>query len=958
MKTAWRIFLRDLKRIARNPVAIIITFGVCVIPSLYAWINILANWDPYNNTSTVPIAVTIKDEGADIPGVGFTNAGDLIHDQLEQNTQLGWSFVDDEGAAREGVTAGRYYAAFVVPTDFTSSLADVLDGNTDKAHIAYYVNEKVNAISPKVADTGASTLEQQITQQFVNVVSTTIAQKLQTGVTDASAKIEDANASVVRELRDSQSTLSGLSTGLGDGQATISSARDAISQAHETLSDLSGTSDSLADTLEDALGTLGDTRTKSQTLASKLSSALGTGITSISGISSDANYDIGQITGDIGWAQGKIDAAISQILALNGTVQTLKGTLEDTRTTIVGLTLPDGTSTEIRNQISTELDGEINVLVELSDKQLEDLKRLQEISDAIKDGSDSVAGLSDAVNSAIQSSTKGLSDLQSDLQTKTMPSLSSSLDSFSSAGGKLAGTVGALGPMLDQADKTLTQLDDILAQSSQTLTQTADSLGKAAGQVGSLADDVAGLQSISSYDLVKRILGLDPEKTGEYLGSPVEMVSESVFPMANYGSGMTPFYTNLGLWVGGFVLVAIYKLEVDREGIGTFKPWQGFFGRWLLMVLLGLVQGLICTLGDLVLGIQCLYPAAFVLAGCVCSFVYVTFIYAISVAFKHIGKAIGVLLVILQIPGASGTYPIELQPGFFQALHPWLPFTYGINAMREAIAGFYENYYVENLLVLLVFLIPAFLIGVTARRHLLNINSLFDRKLAETGMMYTERVGMKGSYFRLSTLVKVIMDSEQYKETFLKRVAQFELMYPVLVKRGFQALVGIPLLLLILLFVLPAKFLLLMLWILSCVLVCTYLIVVEYFHSRVGQKTALANLSREELYGLLDDELRGELMAFAPIQKMRLDRAVREAGPDRTARMPEQAAAPEGSEDEAPEPRAAETHEAAEDETPRDAGDDAVKPHEEPKPGRHMRDASGEATNASAHDEPTKGGEA
>ena len=878
MKTAWRIFLRDLKRIARNPVAIIITLGVCVIPSLYAWINILANWDPYNNTSTVPIAVTIEDEGADIPGVGFTNAGDLIRDQLEQNTQVGWAFVDDEDAAKEGVTAGRYYAAFVVPKDFTSSLADVLDGNTDKAHIAYYVNEKVNAISPKVADTGASTLEQQITQQFVNTVANTITDKLQTGIGEADKKVQDANASAVRELRDTQASLKGLSDDLASGQGTISSARDAIGSAQDTLQALSGTSDSLSNTLNDALGTLSDTRTKSQTLANKLSGALGTGITSISGISSTANYDIGQITGDIGWAQGKIDAAVSQILALNGTVQTLKGTLEDTRTTIIGLTLPDGSTQEIRNQVVTELDGEISMLVQLSDKQVAELKRLQELSQSIKDGADSVAGLSDAVNSAIQSSTQGLSGLQSDLQTSTMPKLSSSLDSFSSAGGKLAGTVGSLGPMLDQADKTLGELDAILAQSSQTLSQTSGSLGAASDQVGTLADDVAGVQSISSYELVKNVMGLDPEKTGEYLGSPVEMVSNPIYPVENYGSGMTPFYTNLGLWVGGFVLVAIYKLEVDREGIGSFKPWQGFFGRWLLMVLLGLVQGLICTLGDLALGIQCLAPGAFVLAGCVCSLVYVSFIYAISVAFKHIGKALGVLLVILQIPGASGTYPIELQPGFFQALHPWLPFTYGINAMREAIAGFYADYYAQDLLILLVYLIPAVLIGVTARRHLLNINALFDKKLAETDMMFTERVGMKGSYFKLSTLVKVIMDSGQYKETFLKRVAQFELMYPVLVKRGFQALLAVPLALLILLFVLPAKFLLLMLWIASCILVCTYLIVVEYFHTRVGQKTALADLSREELYGLLDDELKGELMAFAPIQKMRLDRAEREAG--------------------------------------------------------------------------------
>ena len=459
-----------------------------------------------------------------------------------------------------------------------------------------------------------------------------------------------------------------------------------------------------------------------------------------------------------------------------------------------------------------------------------------------------------------------------------MPELSGSLDSFSDAGGKLVGTVGALSPMLRQADSSLTELDNILAQGATTLTQTAGLLDKAADNVGSLADDVAGIQSLQSLDAVQKVLGLDPDETGTLLGTPVKMEGTRIFPMANYGSGMTPFYTNLALWVGGFVLVAIYKLEVDREGIGAFKPWQGFLGRWLLMMLLGEAQALICCLGDLLLGIQCVSPAAFVGAGMVCSFVYVSFIYSISVAFKHIGKALGVLLVILQIPGASGTYPIELQPDFFQALHPWLPFTYGINAMREAIAGFYDGYYATNIAVLLVYLVPAALIGIAARRHLLNINALFDRRLADTDMMYTERVGMRGSYFRLSTIVKVLMDSGSYRQVFLQRAAKFELMYPTLVRRGFQALVAIPLLLVALLFILPAKYLMLVLWIVSMIAICTFLIVVEYFHSRIGQKTALASMGREQLYGLLDDELRSELMAFAPIQKMRLDRKAREEG--------------------------------------------------------------------------------
>ena len=480
--------------------------------------------------------------------------------------------------------------------------------------------------------------------------------------------------------------------------------------------------------------------------------------------------------------------------------------------------------------------------------------------------------LSSSVNDAIQSSSKTMSDMQGTLATTTIPAISSSLDSFADAGGQLVGLSNSLSPMLDQVDGTLGQLDGMLSQSSDAVAKTSDALRGAAGEVGALATDTAAIQSAETFSALKDVLGLDAEQVGEFVGSPVDMVSEPIYPVENYGSGVAPFYTNLALWVGGFVLVAIYKLEVDDEGIGKFKPWQGFFGRWLLMNLLGQLQAIICCVGDIMLGIQCLNPVAFVFAGMVQSFVYVFFVYAISVAFKHIGKAIAVLLVILQIPGASGTYPIEMMPDFFRNLHPWLPFTYGINAMREAIAGFYGSYYVDNLLMLLLFLVPALLIGVTARRHLLNVNALFDRRLGETDLMITERVGMEGAHFRLSTLVKVIMNSSEYKATFLERAAKFELMYPKLVKRGFAALVWVPLILLALLFALPYKFTMIMLWIISLVVICTFLIVVEYFHSRVSEKTSLADMSREQLYDLLDDELRQEFMAFAPIDKMRLDR--------------------------------------------------------------------------------------
>ena len=870
MRTAFKIFKRDLKRILVNPVAIVIAIGVAIIPSLYAWFNILANWDPYENTSTVPIAVVIEDEGADIGDMGYINAGDMIENQLKENDQLAWTFVDSEDEALDGVKAGTYYAAFVVPSDFTASLGDILDGDTNQAHITYYVNEKVNAISPKVTDTGATTLENQIANQFVETASQTIVEKVSALSGSMLDATNNAVATAAGDLTDVQNLLTGLTGDLDGAQGLISEARGTISSARSTLSQVSGSTTSLSDALGQSMDTLSTTRMQAQALGAQLSSALGTGVTSVTGISSQANYDIGQICGNIGWAQGQLDGAISQAGALGGsTLSTVRAQLVSVRDK-VNTAIPDGTPGKADALAS--LDSAIAALDGVTGDLSGKLDGLQQTSDAIKAGNDAVRNLSDSVNDAVQSSAKTLNDLQGTLATTTMPALSNSLDAFADAGGQLQGLSRSLAPMLTQVDATLGQLDSMLAQSSDALSKTSAAVSSAADGVGTLAADTAALQSAETMKLLKDAMGLDAEQVGQFMGSPVEMVSQPIFPVENYGSGVTPFYTNLALWVGGIVLVAIYKLEVDDEGIGSFKPWQGFFGRWLLMNLIGQIQAIICCVGDILLGIQCLNPVAFVFAGMVESFVYVFVVYALSVAFKHIGKALAVLIVILQIPGGSGTYPIEMQPDFFKAIHPWLPFTYGINAMREAIAGFYGGYYGFNLAMVLVFLIPAVFIGVTARRHLLNINALFDRKLGETDLMISERTGLEGAHFRLSTIVKVILHSADYKQTFLERAAKFELMYPTLIKRGFAALIWFPLLMLVLVFVTPFKFALLIAWIMSLVVICTFLIVVEYFHSRVAEKTTLADMTREDLFALLDDELRQEFMAFAPIDKILLER--------------------------------------------------------------------------------------
>ena len=461
MRKAFQIFKRDLRRLLKNPVAVIVTIGVAIIPSLYAWFNILANWDPYENTSTVPIAVVIDDEGAKVGDMGQINAGDMIREQLEENTQLGWTFLDSEDEAVEGVRSGRYYAAFVVPSDFTASLGDIVDGAVSPAHISYSVTEQANAEAPKVTDTGSTTLDNEITDQFLEVAGKTVIEKLQDAMGGGAAKADETRDTVGTDLRDVSGTLAGLADGLDGAQGTLADARVTVAQARATLQDLSGSATRVSGSLTDALGTLSDTRAKATSLAAQLSGALGSGAGSLSGISADANHAIGQVTGSIGWAQGKLDGAISQAGHVSDdTLGSLATSLGRVYNKVSAL--PDDTPGKA--DVLANLDDAIAQVRATQADLAGKVDALKQVSSDIKDANDTVGGLADGVNDAIQSGASSLSGLQQQVSGTTMPALSAVLDDVSAGAGQLAGGAAALSPMLDQVDATLSQRAGILAQ--------------------------------------------------------------------------------------------------------------------------------------------------------------------------------------------------------------------------------------------------------------------------------------------------------------------------------------------------------------------------------------------------------------------------------------------------------------------------------------------------------------
>lgn len=251
-------------------------------------------------------------------------------------------------------------------------------------------------------------------------------------------------------------------------------------------------------------------------------------------------------------------------------------------------------------------------------------------------------------------------------------------------------------------------------------------------------------QAIQNFVLEKFGVDLNdyknsPETIGEFLSAPVELETHKIFPVANYGSALAPFYSILAMWVGGLILVSIFKCRASTNkylDISQYRPFELYIGRYLIFMNFGIIQSVIICLGDLyLLKIQCLYPGRFIFVGVVAGIVFSNIIYTLTITFDDVGKAIAVIMLVLQVAGAGGTFPIEVTPGFFNMINPFLPFTHGMNAMRDAVAGLYGHNYAISLLKLFVYFPIFYIFGTVFRTPLIKLNEFFAEHVENTGIM-------------------------------------------------------------------------------------------------------------------------------------------------------------------------------------------------------------------------------
>lgn len=586
MKNICNIFLADWKRISKNVVAVVVVIGLAILPALYAWFNILSNWDPYGQeaTSRIKVAVASADKGAMVDGISI-NMGQNIIDALKTNNTIGWVFEDDTEAAVNGVYAGDYYAALIMPEDFSEKMTSFLTEDMSHPQIEYYTNQKKNAIAPKITDKAKTAVQQQVNSTFISTVAESLV-KAADGVDDAAKE-----------------------HGITSGNQTVL-----------------------------------DVVTTKMELVSRQLEAYDTILTALISVTDSASS------------------------AIN----------------MAGQVSPDMSQTVLGNQ-----------------------RALDAMQDILK-----ITSAGNIINSGVSG------DLADGL-------------------GRISGTMDSIIGIYAQADGNIGRFSSLISSARINLQDTKSILNELQEEMDETLTQLNDIRDSGNYEMLLRLIGLDADKLGSFISSPVEIETEKIYPVENYGSAMASFYTVLSIWVGALILVAIIHVGVrPQKEHPQFSHTEAFFGRYITFFLIGQAQALLVTLGDLYyIGIQCVSPFKFWLAAAITSFVFSVFMYSLTVAFGNVGEALAVVIMVIQVAGAGCTFPIEVLPEVYRKIYEYLPFTYAMNAMKETVGGQYGMDYWKYLGILLIFAVIAVFIGLVVAMPCKKLNEKIEHSKHKSGVM-------------------------------------------------------------------------------------------------------------------------------------------------------------------------------------------------------------------------------
>ena len=722
MRNILRVFCDDVQLGVRNIIGVIVLVGLVLVPAMYAWFNDLASWDPYGNTQGLKVAVANSDEGyrGDLVPIRV-KAGEAVVSSLRANKSFDWKFVDEDDAI-EGVKSGEYYAAIVIPSSFSRDMMSVFSDDVTHSDIIYYMNEKANPIAPRLTDAGASQIQEEIRKQFTSTV-TEIALNTMSDLSQYvdSDSFKNYTTRLDSSLANAISDVGNVSGQVRSISSLVSSTNSLVASSEKMLSDSGSASDAVSKATSSARQDLDESSKSLDGLTQAVNEAIDKSAQSFDSISqhADAAYDA---VGDIA------DLSSKDLRQLSGDVSDSAQAYDQMADTLQTVNT-DG-----------RLDGVISQMRSSAETQRQLSASLVEYADAIDQASGESDAKRDETRQLIEQARSEITTLQSQYESDVkgaIEELSASLDQVSGYSTDLAGKIDATVASLTTATDSL---GNSLVAAQGTLNETASQLDGAVSDLKQAKDDLDKALASGDIETVKKIIGDDASSLSTYLSAPVKIERNAVYPIENNGSMMIPFYTLLSLWVGAVILVAMLQVNLGqgrREMYPGIKPSEEYFGRYGIFSLLSFGQSLFVCLGDVFfLQVQCVHPVLFVLSGVVIGQVFAFFVYTLTVSFGNVGKALSVILLVVQVAGSGGIFPIEMSGGIYEVLYPFLPFVYGMKALQACVAGIYGMELVQSLAFIVVSLGTfSLLLGLVIRKPIIKFNSFSHEQLSKTKVM-------------------------------------------------------------------------------------------------------------------------------------------------------------------------------------------------------------------------------
>ena len=735
MKNIWKIFTGDLKKLVKQPFALVIIIGLCVIPSLYAWFNIFANWDPYANTGGIPVAVVSLDKDYTRKDGSVVNMGESVLESLHSNTSVKWVFLDTEEEAREGVEAGKYYAAIVITDKFTYSMYNVFSDDFENPSLIYYQNQKSNAIATKITDTVAGTLQNTINETFIKVAATTIFEE-GNSVSDqmqGDSYVEEFCADL-EELNDNLKEYSAMIDTFRAGNDRLEAA---ITHVNYEIPAMQKKLDATTASLNQSSQDLSSTRDTLSNFSTNVDTSMSTIQTSLEDMKKI--LDQSKLADDTAQMTKDLNKVARDTNTLNGQVNNLLAALIEQR--VQGSVSGGDASTGSGSGNTAATDAAIEALKAMQ----KELDMMNTVIGSVLESTDEQAAEKAKVNvnnamnnlkNVIDSCENSVSNMQGIYKNNLVPQMQKVLTNMSDSLNQVTTLVNTLSSTVQNIGVVMEGVGDAVDGTSESLGQIQGVVDGISQKLTDLTEQLEGASEEEMMDILVRFLGGDPDSLGAYFASPVTMETIAMYPVATYGSAMTPFYSTLAIWVGSTILVALVKVKASPKNLKNVQSYQLYFGRYLLFLLLAQIQAAIIVAGDLwLLKVNIVEPGLFFLAASFTATAFSLLIYSLTLAFGDVGKAVCVIVMVLQIAGSSGTFPIELLPDIYQKIYIFFPFPYAITAMREALAGMYGTAYMAALAKLILFMLEGLLIGLVIRIPFVKLNHFVEERMEDTELM-------------------------------------------------------------------------------------------------------------------------------------------------------------------------------------------------------------------------------